>query len=248
MFARLLTTSSLSGNPESEVRQPREMTAVESAHHFPSKAPHDKMSTAYHGSNGKKNGLTGNKMPLSSFAENSYQLTRAVVCSLLVEQCVHQKGYGNGVVGPEFSDPDMRRAYSTLMSACRNFLSQHNQELTERVRDLDISDSLLCSSYHQALNKIFEDNINWGRIVAMFCFTEALAYRVHSEGLPPRTIESLINWQKDFIVEYLQEWITKQKGWVSCGMASVCLQCDGVVPLALGRRYWGEYWHNWAHI
>lgn len=185
------------------------VTAVDSA---PSFSSNGKMPGPYQqGTNGKKNGLKGNHVP-SSFTTNSYQLSQAVILALLG---MHKTGYSKGVVHPDFSDPNMLHVYKTMLSACHNFLNQHGRELTERVRDLDISDSLLCSSYHQALTKIFEDKINWGRIVAMFCFTEALAYRVSQEGLPQRMTESLISWQTSFIVEYLQEWILKQQGWVS---------------------------------
>ena len=95
-------------------------------------------------------------------------------------------------------------------------MKQHSLELQKRVNSLDISDSFLYSSYHQALNKIFEDQVvNWGRVIAMLCFTEALAFRVHSELRSATAIESLISWQATFIIESLQVWIIQQEGWVS---------------------------------
>ena len=67
------------------------------------------------------------------------------------------------------------------------------------VDKLDVSDNVLYSSYHQALNKMFEDKVvNWGRIIAMLCFAKALVFRAHTELMSPNAAESLIGWQVDF--------------------------------------------------
>ena len=152
----------------------------------------------------------------SEFAKETYQMCRELVFGLLVDQNVRLNGHTNGVVSPYFSSEELKRAYESLIGACRQFMKQHSRELELRVKSLDISDTLLYSSYHQALNKVFEDGvINWGRIIAMLCFTESLAYRVHKEGMSVRAVESLIAWQSAFIVECLQNWIVQQHGWVS---------------------------------
>ena len=85
------------------------------------------------------------------------------------------------------------------------------------VDKLDISDSVLYSSYHQALNKMFEDKVvNWGRIIAMLCFTEALVFRAHTELMSPNAAESLIGWQVDIFIQYLQGWIIHTQHTHTC--------------------------------
>lgn len=204
------------------------------------KAPHNKKTSALHqgSSSSKRSGITGQP----PFTKDTHQLGRELVYAMLTEQKVHLNGHTNGQVPPQFNSAEMYHVYRTMMTACRHFISQHGQELSERVRDLDISDSLLCTSYHQALHTIFEEDINWGRVVAMFCFTEALAYRVHKEGMSLSTIESLINWQTTFIVEHLGGWIVQQQGWVSLGMFNYgsnvmvwsCWHCQDITGGSIG--------------
>lgn len=153
----------------------------------------------------------------SSFAIETAQLCRESIYTLLAEvHNVHLNGHTNGVVTPKFKTQDLLYVYRSLLAACHHFLKQHLLEIQNRVNSLDISDSFLYSSYHQVLNKMFEDQVvNWGRIIAMLCFTEALAFRVHTELMSPKAIESLIGWQATFIIESLQGWIIEHQGWVS---------------------------------
>ena len=154
-----------------------------------------------------------------TFARETFQLVRELIYTLLAqEHGVHLNGHTNGIVPPNFKNQDLNYTYQSLLAACRQFLKQHRLELQNRVNSLDISDSFLYTSYHQVLNKMFEEQVvNWGRVIAMFCFTEALAFRVHAELMSPcAIIESLIGWQANFVIESLQGWIIDQQGgWVS---------------------------------
>uniref|UniRef100_A0A672KAB8 Zgc:153993 n=1 Tax=Sinocyclocheilus grahami TaxID=75366 RepID=A0A672KAB8_SINGR len=62
---------------------------------------------------------------------------------------------------------------------------------------------------------IFEDGINWGRVMALF----HLAYRLIYQALTQNhfdIIRRIISWFSQFIRESISAWIRQQGGWVSC--------------------------------
>lgn len=206
MLSRL-ASSSISVNPESESSD-MAVTALDS---YTTKR-----------TNGKKtNGFqhTTVSSPYNAinlpFAKDTFDLVKQVNHALLYEAGIHLNGHSKGFQPPHFKNKELMSAYRNLQGGCKTLLGQHGKEIRDKVLQLDISDSLLCSTYHHALNEIFRDGINWGRIVAMFCFTIALAQRVYDEEKADTTIDSLISWQTAFIVEYLHDWIVQHQGWVS---------------------------------
>ncbi|TRY96086.1 hypothetical protein DNTS_017242 [Danionella cerebrum] len=61
---------------------------------------------------------------------------------------------------------------------------------------------------------IFEDGINWGRVVALF----QLAYRLIYQALTQNhteIIKRVISWFLQFMKEHISAWIRQQGGWVS---------------------------------
>ncbi|KAF1608530.1 UNVERIFIED_CONTAM: Apoptosis regulator BAX, partial [Eudyptes pachyrhynchus] len=64
----------------------------------------------------------------------------------------------------------------------------------------------------EVAEQLFQDGINWGRVVVFFYFT----YRVVCQALwgdcPLRTI---LDWAISFLQQRLSAWIQRQGGWVS---------------------------------
>ncbi|KAA0723740.1 Apoptosis regulator BAX [Triplophysa tibetana] len=87
---------------------------------------------------------------------------------------------------------------------------------------------------------IFEDGINWGRVVALF----HLAYRLIYKALTQNhfeTIRRIISWVLQFIKENISVWIRAQGGWEGV-VRSVSrwrnVSCIAAVAFIVAAVYW----------
>lgn len=148
------------------------------------------------------------------FMKQTAEITHETFHALLLDQGVRVNGYSHGVVEPSFSSEVNKKAYLGLRSACRHFMKLHSQELVQRVDQLDLSDSMFFGTFHRAMFAMFSDDVNWGRLVALFCFAVLVAVKAYRETNYP-VIESVEGWLKAFICSNMQPFIAKQNGWVS---------------------------------
>ena len=156
------------------------------------------------------------------FIQQTKEIIHETFHALLLDQGVRLNGYSTGFKEPHFSSDVNRKAYHGLKGACRHFMTLHSKELVDRVEQLDISDSALCSTFHKAMYAMFADDINWGRIVALICFSVLVAIKAYQSSNYV-TIQSIEGWLTTFIIEYLQPFIMKHKGWVSISSIMYCL-------------------------
>lgn len=149
------------------------------------------------------------------FTQQTKEIIHETFYSLLLDQGVRLNGYTAGTREPgHFSSEANRKAYHGLKAACRHFMTLHSKELVDRVEQLDISDSTLCSTFHKAMFAMFADDVNWGRIVAVICFSVLVAMKAYQSSNYV-TIQSIEGWLITFISGNLQPFISKHKGWVS---------------------------------
>ncbi|XP_048042145.1 apoptosis regulator BAX isoform X3 [Megalobrama amblycephala] len=87
---------------------------------------------------------------------------------------------------------------------------------------------------------IFEDGINWGRVVALF----HLAYRLIYQALTQNhfeIIKRIISWVLQFIKENISAWIRQQGGWEGI-FRSVSrwrtVSCIAAVAFIVAAVYW----------
>ncbi|XP_013403489.1 apoptosis regulator BAX [Lingula anatina] len=67
-------------------------------------------------------------------------------------------------------------------------------------------------SFMRVARTIFQDGINWGRIVALFYFAYKLAARAVDKL---SFIKRIIEWVVEFIKDFVAEWIIGRGGWES---------------------------------
>ena len=102
----------------------------------------------------------------------------------------------------------------SLKGACKQFMKLNNREIADKANQIVVSDTMVCAAFHKTMYSIFEDDINWGRVVALFCFSAAIALKAHEDN-KFKTIDSIEGWMTTFINDNLQDWILKHRGWVS---------------------------------
>lgn len=143
-------------------------------------------------------------------------LARHMVYCLLNDSGIKFNGYRDG---PHKSthklEQEFRTTVETFERSCLFMKKRHNDEITQLVRTLDISDARLHQNFQKSVNTLMVDGIRWGRIVALFYFTSVLAERLYKEGHQSK-IESLIGWLSLFSNETVVPWVSQQRGgWVS---------------------------------
>ena len=83
------------------------------------------------------------------------------------------------------------------------------------------------SEFSRVAEVIFQDDINWGRIVAFIGF--AVAFSVHSvqNGLEETVIDSIFGWTIQVIRGRLHSWL-QEHSWVSCKLLNTDFRDFGV--------------------
>ncbi|KAL1007052.1 hypothetical protein UPYG_G00081270 [Umbra pygmaea] len=67
--------------------------------------------------------------------------------------------------------------------------------------------------FFSVAKEIFQDGVNWGRVVALFHLAYTLIYRALT-GNHLEIIKKVISWVLQFIRENILAWILRQGGWV----------------------------------
>ena len=117
-------------------------------------------------------------------------------------------------------------ACSNLISACKFMREKHGRELLEMCDKLDISDEQLHSNFRILMSTIWQEPLNWGRLVSLFVVTGVLSARLYREGHKNK-IESVLGWFKAYLRDNADPWIRERGGWVSVGEREDNVACGG---------------------
>uniref|UniRef100_A0A8C1P637 Zgc:153993 n=1 Tax=Cyprinus carpio TaxID=7962 RepID=A0A8C1P637_CYPCA len=117
----------------------------------------------------------------------------------------------------EADDPQIKEVVDQLLKIADDL--NKNAELQHLIST--VQSNCAQDVFMTVARSIFEDGINWGRIVALF----HLAYRLIYQALTQNhfdIIKRIISWVLQFIKENISVWIRQQGGWVSCCLC-VCV-------------------------
>jgi len=73
---------------------------------------------------------------------------------------------------------------------------------------LHITPNNVQSTFVTIVNELFSDGIKWGRIVALFAFTGALAVHCIQKEMP-MLVEQVVDWTVAYIDGHLMTWIVQ---------------------------------------
>ena len=103
--------------------------------------------------------------------------------------------------------------FDKLTRACTVYLSHHDEELTTSIKTLDTTDLKVHDTYQSVMSSLFEDKINYGRIIAGICFSKKLIDRMNDKKRHALK-ESIIGWLSTFVNNNLADWIMQNGHWV----------------------------------
>lgn len=91
---------------------------------------------------------------------------------------------------PDLPDPTDARLAMRLLAT--DFERRYHDELIAMANDLVIDADTIYPTFRQVVEQLFSDSTNWGRIVALFSFSGALAAKCLSDGRPQLVSQVLI--------------------------------------------------------
>ena len=95
---------------------------------------------------------------------------------------------------------------------------KYKDTFTDMICRLELSSELSFSAFANIAKKLFDNGINWGRIIALLCFGYQIAVTVIKTGVHGvgSFLKKIVKYVVEFIVsEKIAKWIAKQGGWVS---------------------------------
>lgn len=133
-------------------------------------------------------------------------------------------------------DPQIKEVVDQLLKIADNL--NKNAELQHLINTVQAN----CAQdvFMTVARSIFEDGINWGRVVALF----HLAYKIIYKALTQNHFEiirRIISWVLQFIRENISSWIRAQGGWEGV-IRSVSrwrtVSCIAAVAFIVAVVYW----------
>ena len=95
---------------------------------------------------------------------------------------------------------------------------KYHSDFVEMTRKLGLTSSTAYKAFAKVASRLFQNGINWGRIVALLLFGYEIAVSViQKEAMGIRNfLRKIVNFVVTFIIkEKIARWITDQGGWVS---------------------------------
>jgi len=87
------------------------------------------------------------------------------------------------------------------------------QVFDDMCNQLHITPNNAQATFVTIVNELFSDGIKWGRIVALFAFSGALAVQCVQKEMP-LLVEQVVDWTVAYIDGHLMSWIIQNGDWV----------------------------------
>ncbi|XP_072370609.1 bcl-2-like protein 1 [Scyliorhinus torazame] len=108
--------------------------------------------------------------------------------------------------------PEAERACQALRDAAEEFELRYRRAFSDLSAQLRVTPDTAYRRFEQVVGELFRDGVNWGRLVAFFCFGAALSVESAEKemgSLVPRIAE----WMSTYLESNLEPWIRQHGGW-----------------------------------
>jgi hypothetical protein len=112
---------------------------------------------------------------------------------------------------PALADEAFRQARKRVAEGCTSIVQKHGHEVEQVCQKVDLADEHLQSNLEEALQTIWAEPRNWGRLISLFVAAFYMCKRLYGEG-EKRKIDSVIGWLKCFIKNHAVEWVVERGG------------------------------------
>ena len=105
----------------------------------------------------------------------------------------------------------------TLAALGDDVQQKYGDTFVAMTKHLGLSSATAYDTFAKIARRLFNDGINWGRIIALLCFGYEIAFSVIKTGSTAigQFLKKIISFVVKFIVkEKIGKWIANQGGWV----------------------------------
>ena len=92
--------------------------------------------------------------------------------------------------------------------------NRYSEVFVAMANSLNITPNTAQITYFAVVQELFNDGVNWGRIVALFAFSGCLAVHCVKKEMSS-VVDQILEWTSEFLENRLHGWITQHGGWVS---------------------------------
>ncbi|GCC38396.1 bcl-2-like protein 1 isoform X2 [Chiloscyllium punctatum] len=108
--------------------------------------------------------------------------------------------------------PEAERARQALLDAAEEFELRYRRAFSDLSAQLRVTPDTAYQRFEQVVGELFRDGVNWGRLVAFFCFGAALSVE-SAEKEMGALVPRIADWMSTYLENNLEPWIQQHGGW-----------------------------------
>uniref|UniRef100_UPI00398E774D bcl-2-like protein 1 isoform X2 n=1 Tax=Pristiophorus japonicus TaxID=55135 RepID=UPI00398E774D len=108
--------------------------------------------------------------------------------------------------------PEAERACQALRDAAEEFELRYRRAFSDLSAQLRVTPDTAYRRFEQVVGELFRDGVNWGRLVAFFCFGAALSVE-SAEKEMGALVPRIARWMSTYLESNLEPWIRQHGGW-----------------------------------
>lgn len=108
-------------------------------------------------------------------------------------------------------DPD-HNVHRLVETICTQLERERAGQFDEIITSLTITDDNLEETYRQLMTHVFQDGVNWGKIITFLVFSARLSLHCARHGLQDR-VSDVAEWTQDEMRERIHSWVMERGGW-----------------------------------
>ena len=114
---------------------------------------------------------------------------------------------------PPVRDPD-QNVHRLINSICEQLERERAQQFDEIISSLSITNDSLEDTYRQLMTHVFQEGVNWGRIITFLVFSSRLSLHCAQSGMQNR-VRDVVEWTEDEMRERIHSWVVERGGWAA---------------------------------
>ncbi|XP_072917655.1 bcl-2-like protein 1 [Hemitrygon akajei] len=118
----------------------------------------------------------------------------------------------DGVATELDAGPEAERTCRALREAAEEFELRYRRAFSDLSAQLRVTPDTVYRRFEQVVGELFRDGVNWGRLVAFFCFGAALCVECAEKEMGA-LVRRIAHWMSTYLENNLEPWIQQEGGW-----------------------------------
>lgn len=114
---------------------------------------------------------------------------------------------------PPVRDPN-HNVHRLIGSICTQLERERGEQFDDIISSLTVTDDNLEDTYRQLMSQVFNDGVNWGKIITFLVFSARLSLYCAQHELQDRVLD-IVEWTQDEMRERIHSWVQERGGWAA---------------------------------